>query len=115
MRISTALRVWLERAETASLQLTAFSMPQVPDLAARTVKLLTRARQSGINCDMTGLRCDTIEPGADSRVRFEVEAPLVRDVRVCVERDVRDRIPLSNEKRAAVKVALDRIQRGVAR
>jgi hypothetical protein len=47
------------------------------------------------------LRGDTVEPRADRRVALKLQAALVRDVRVGVQRDVRDRVPLADEELAA--------------
>ncbi len=48
-----------------------------------------------------GCAGDPLEPRADRRVRLEVEPALVRDVRVRVERDVRDRVAVADEERRA--------------
>ncbi len=55
---------------------------------------------------MSGLRGNPVEPGPHGRVRLEVEAALVRDVRVRVERDVREGQALADEVAPPVEVAL---------
>ena len=57
---------------------------------------------------------DALEPRLRRRVGREVEAALLGDVRVRVDRDVRDREGVADEPVAAGEVALDRVERAVA-
>ena len=58
---------------------------------------------------------DALEPGVDRGVAGEVEAALVGDVRVAVERDVRERQAVADEPLAPVaEVLLHRRERAVA-
>ena len=56
------------------------------------------ARRSGVDRHMTGLGGDALQPGADRREAREVEAALVRDVRVGEEGDVGDREAIRDEE-----------------
>ena len=72
---------------------------------------LARAR---VDADVAGLRRDAAEPGAHARVRREVVAALVRDVRVRVQRDVGDRVALGDEEPARLQVPIHDGERGAA-
>ena len=65
--------------------------------------------RSGLECDTRrqasigtwpGCVGNAVEPGSDRRIRPEIEVPLVRDVRVRVQRDVGERVALADEELA---------------
>lgn len=62
---------------------------------------------------MPGLRADALQPGADGGIPGEVETAFVGDVRVRVERDVGDRVRVSDEKSALAEVLLHDVERCV--
>ena len=63
---------------------------------------------------MTGLGGDAVEPGTDRRIRIELEATLRRNVRVAVERDVRERQGVADDVAPAVEMAVERGKRAAA-
>ena len=82
---------------------------------------LARAGRASRSCglglrdrDVPRLRAHALEPGAHRGVGREVELPLVRHVRVRVERDVRDRVALADEEAPAREVRLHHAERRVA-
>src|SRR5438874_452635 len=78
---------------------------------SRSSKSQKRRSRSGIDRDMPRLGRDAAEPGAHGRIRLELEAALVRDVRVAVERDIRERIRVADEEEPPVQVPVERSQR----
>src|SRR4051794_5181340 len=64
---------------------------------------------------MPGLARDALEPRPDRWIAAQLEAALVRDVRVCVERDVGEGHAVADEPSAPVEVPLQRIERAIAR
>src|SRR4030095_2420533 len=61
-----------------------------------------------------GLALDALTPGADRRVRREVEAAFVRDMRVGVQRDVRQRVLTRAEIFAIAQRLFEHIERRIA-
>src|SRR5271170_503188 len=70
--------------------------------------------RSSADRHVAGLRGDPLEPGADRRVGLELEAALLSDVRVRVQRDVGDRVALGDEVAAATQPLLHPRERLVA-
>ena len=62
---------------------------------------------------MAGQRGDAAEPGLNRRIPAEVEPALGGDVRVAVERDVRERRAVADEEVPSTQMPLDRAQRTV--
>ena len=69
---------------------------------------------SGRDRDVTGLGGDALEPAADRRVGGQVEAALVGEMGVGVQRDVGDRVALILEKLTGREMLLHLLQSGVA-
>ena len=65
--------------------------------------LLTALR---VDRDVARLSCDSLKPLGDCRVTLEVEAALVGDMRVRIQRDVCDRERASGKKRVLLEVPL---------
>jgi hypothetical protein len=65
--------------------------------------LLTALR---VNRDVARLSCDSLKPLGDCRVTLEVEAALVGDMRVRIQRDVCDRERASGKKGVLLEVPL---------
>src|SRR5579872_6893859 len=63
---------------------------------------------------MAGVGGGTRQPRADRRVSLELEAALVRDVRIGIERDVSDRVALADQERVIAKVCVERREGTVA-
>ena len=97
--------------------------PAVGDGRERIAEMQRAGRaRSEANADGHGLRVDRnvprlagdpLDPRADLRVRLELEPALVRDVRVRVERDVRDRVPVADEELAPGEVPFHGVESGV--
>src|SRR5262245_17216191 len=64
--------------------------------------------------DVTGLRGDSLDPRLDLRVAREVETALACDMRVGVERDVRDREAAGKEVAPVRKAALKTVEGRIA-
>src|SRR3970040_914325 len=84
------------------------------DTYRHAATLAARSSQSGADRDVPGLRGDAVEPRAAGPVRSPVEPALVRDVRVRLERDVRDGVTVGDEEAPALEMALHRVERRVA-
>src|SRR3954452_15488411 len=74
-----------------------------------------RQAESGVDRNVPGLGRDTVEPGTDRPVRRQAEPALGRNVRVRVERDVRERERVADEVLAPLEMALHRGERAIAR
>ena len=80
-----------------------------PDTASLSV-----AARSGVDRDVPWLRRDPLEPAADRRITPQVETALAGNVRVRVERDVRDRVAATDEELLPGETALQRVERKVS-
>ena len=97
---------------------------RVPTLPARpgaaragrsAVDRLPRARRGilAVRLDVlhvSRLRLDAREPGAEARIRLQVEPGLVGAMRIAVHRDVRDRVPVGDEEVARGQVLVQQLQ-----
>src|SRR5438270_2172921 len=92
-------------------------------LSGMTVKLRATHRLAGRSCGSThgwagvdrhvpGLGSHPFQPGADRRIGLELEPTFGRDVRVCVERDVGDRVSLGDQVLTSGEMALHRLEGG---
>ena len=121
----TRLRDWLgdamsspdtviDKIATGDLETTVSGVDAFPctvGLAERRVpRRLGRAGHPG-DRHVARLGGDALQPAAHRRVRPEVEAGLVRHVRVGVERDVGDRVALADEAGARRQVRLHHAER----
>src|SRR5690242_16310136 len=60
--------------------------------------------------DVSGLALDTIQPRTQRPKRRHVETGLVREMRVAVDRHVRDRVTAGDEELANAQVAVEELE-----